>query len=71
MDLEPTYENGLMTQTMKLKKKIFLRYKKKLEDFMVIYSIFIPIYKFWDTSEILTFGKKLSLFYFLQYQHMF
>ena len=31
MDLEPTYENGLMTQTMKLKKKkIFLRYKKEI-----------------------------------------
>ena len=31
MDLEPTYENGQMTQTMKLKKKkIFLRYKKEI-----------------------------------------
>ena len=41
MDLEPTYENGLMTQTMKLKKKKFsFVIKKKLEDFMVIYSIF-------------------------------
>ena len=31
MDLEPTYENGLMTQTLKLKKKkIFLRYKKEI-----------------------------------------
>ena len=31
MDLEPTYENGLMTQTMKLKKKkIFIRYKKEI-----------------------------------------
>jgi long-chain acyl-CoA synthetase len=32
MDIEPTYENGLMTQTMKIKKeKVFLRYKKQID----------------------------------------
>ena len=32
MKFEPTYENGLMTQTMKLKKeKIFLQYKSEIE----------------------------------------
>ena len=32
MDIEPTYENGLMTQTMKLKKeKIFLQYKNEID----------------------------------------
>lgn len=32
MDIEPTYENGLMTQTMKIKKeKVFLRYKNQID----------------------------------------
>ena len=32
IDIEPTYENGLMTQTMKIKKeKVFLRYKNQID----------------------------------------
>ena len=32
MKIEPTYENGMMTQTMKLKKeKIFLKYKNEIK----------------------------------------
>ena len=32
MDIEPTYKNGLMTQTMKIKKeKVFLRYKNQID----------------------------------------
>ena len=33
LDVEPTYENGMMTQTMKVKKeKVFLLYKKQIEE---------------------------------------
>ena len=32
LDVEPSYENGMMTQTMKIKKdKVFLLYKKQIE----------------------------------------
>ena len=41
MKFEPTYENGLMTQTMKLKKKKYsYNIKVKLKNSIILYNIF-------------------------------
>ena len=44
LDVEPSYENGMMTQTMKIKKdKFSYSIKNKLKNSIAIYNIFYTI----------------------------